>query len=63
MVMTIAETIAFEGMILMSGYLPEPATHVAAMGITFTLCGLVFCIEMGVAGTLYTTVLPLLCIS
>jgi len=34
----------------MSGYLPEPATHVAAMGITFTLCGLVFSIEMGVAG-------------
>ena len=54
MVMTIAETIAFEGMILMSGFLPEPATHVSAMGITFTICGLVFSVEMGVAGALAT---------
>ena len=39
----------------MSGYLPEPSTHVAAMGITFTLCGLVFSVEMGVAGAHHPT--------
>ena len=49
MVMQTAETVAFEAMILMAGYLAEPSTHVAAMGITFTLCGLIFCIELGVA--------------
>lgn len=44
------ESIAFQGMIMLAGYLPSPDTSVAAMGITFTLCEIAFMVNAGVAG-------------
>ena len=44
------ETVAFEGIILMSGHLADPITDVAAMGITFTLIGQAYAVVSGVAG-------------
>ena len=44
------ESVAFQGMIVMAGYLPSPDTDVAAMGITFALCGQAYVMSAGIAG-------------
>lgn len=44
------ELVAFQGMVVMAGYLAPPDTNVAAMGITFTLSGLAFMVNAGISG-------------
>ena len=44
------EQVAFQGMIVMAGYLTAPDTNVAAMGIALTLSGLALMVNSGIAG-------------
>lgn len=48
--MQAVETTAFQGVVVMAGYLAAPDRNVAAMGITFNLCGLAFMASYGIAG-------------
>ena len=48
--MIAVEAVAFQGLIIMAGYLAAPDRNVAAMGITFNLCGLAFMVSYGIAG-------------
>lgn len=44
------EQVAFQGMIVMAGYLAAPDTDVAAMGIAIMLSSLAFMANAGIAG-------------